>query len=114
MNLIKIKGEKVVLRQVEKADLPTLWELRYGDPDPEWKKWDAPYFTHKFIEKDMYLNKAEYELSRQHYPLDQMIIEADGQIIGMVIFYWESEATRWLEMGIVIYRPEYWGGWLRN
>ncbi len=109
MNLVKVKGEKVTLRQVEKEDLPVLWELRYGNPNPEWKKWDAPYFTLKYIDKETYIKKAEHQLAMQHHPLDHMIIEADGQIIGSVIFYWESEATRWLEMGIVIYLPEYWG-----
>ncbi len=51
MNLVKIKGEKVTLCQVEKDDLPTLWEMRYGDPNPEWKQWDAPYFTHTYMIK---------------------------------------------------------------
>ncbi|MEH7385084.1 GNAT family protein [Bacillus sp. JJ1521] len=109
MNLVKIKGEKVILRQLEKDDLPTLWEMRYANPNPEWKKWDAPYFMHKYIDKETYLKKVEHQIAMQHHPLDQMIIEADGQIIGSVLFYWESEATRWLEMGIVIYLPEYWG-----
>lgn len=40
----------------------------------------------------------------------QMIIEHQGQIIGMVSYYWEDKRTRWLEIGIVIYSPEYWNG----
>jgi RimJ/RimL family protein N-acetyltransferase len=44
-----------------------------------------------------------------HVP-SQMIIEYQGQIIGMVSYYWEDKRTRWLEMGIVIYSPEHWNG----
>ncbi|GMB08723.1 hypothetical protein B1no1_14330 [Thermolongibacillus altinsuensis] len=29
----------------------------------------------------------------------QMIMEYQGQIIGMVSYYWEDKRTRWLEMG---------------
>lgn len=25
-------------------DLPGLWRMIYGTKNPEWKKWDAPYF----------------------------------------------------------------------
>ncbi|QXJ40493.1 hypothetical protein BV455_03867 [Parageobacillus caldoxylosilyticus] len=42
----------------------------------------------------------------------QMIMEYQGQIIGMVSYYWEDKCTRWLEMGIVIYSPEHWNGGL--
>lgn len=35
-------------------------------------------------------------------------IEVDGQLIGMVSYYWENEATQWLNIGIIIYDENYW------
>ena len=40
-----IKGRKVILRNVKQADLKRLWSLKYGEANPEWKKWDAPYLS---------------------------------------------------------------------
>jgi len=37
-------------------------------------------------------------------------IEEDEQIIGTVTYYWEHQPSLWLEVGIVIYRPEFWSG----
>jgi|GEM_PF-4453290 len=31
-------------------------------------------------------------------------------LVGIVSKYWESEKTRWLEIGIVIYDKNYWNG----
>ncbi|MFT4417195.1 GNAT family N-acetyltransferase [Fredinandcohnia humi] len=105
-----LKGIKVRLREIQREDLEILWELRYGDPNPEWKKWDAPYFPHERMEKETFLKKYEKEVDKQPEPRTQLIIEADNEIIGTVVYYWENEATRWLEMGITIYLPEYWNG----
>ncbi|MCH1626405.1 GNAT family N-acetyltransferase [Fredinandcohnia quinoae] len=108
--VVILKGKKVTLREYQINDLPILWELIYADSNPEWKKWDAPYFPLNPIEKKAYIAKAEESLKRKTEPQNQLIIEADNKIIGTVTYYWENEATRWLEMGIVIYRPEYWNG----
>lgn len=107
---LRLMGSKVILRQIEEKDLEMLWELRYSDPNPEWKKWDAPYFPHHTMPKESYVTKEKIELAKHKSPLNQLIIEVDNKIIGSVTYYWENEATRWLEMGIVIYLPEYWNG----
>ncbi|WP_449537625.1 GNAT family N-acetyltransferase [Ferdinandcohnia sp. Marseille-Q9671] len=111
MNGVQIKGEKVTLRQIELEDLETLWDLEFaGYPNSEWKKWDAPYFPHEYIEKENYIKMATERLTKQNQPPRQLLIEADGKIIGTVVYYWENESTRWLEMGIVIYLQDYWNG----
>ncbi len=106
----RIKGSTVTLRSIQEDDLHTLWELIYGEEEPEWKKWDAPYFP---------LEKIEYEAFRKNTlkrlesmkPNDvesRLIIEVNNQIIGLVTYYWEHEPSNWLEMGIGIYKPEHW------
>ncbi|MFS0864048.1 GNAT family N-acetyltransferase [Fredinandcohnia sp. 179-A 10B2 NHS] len=108
--LVRLTGKKVILRSIETEDLETLWELRYADPNPEWKKWDAPYFPHERMERDVFIEKSLKQLNNSQQPSNQLIIEADNKIIGTVVYYWEDKETRWLEMGIVIYLPEYWNG----
>lgn len=41
------------------------------------------------------------------------VIETEeGEPIGIVTYYWEHRASYWLEVGIVIYHPDYWSGGL--
>ena len=37
-------------------------------------------------------------------------IYVDKVLIGIVSRYWENKKTRWLEVGIIIYNPDYWYG----
>jgi RimJ/RimL family protein N-acetyltransferase len=104
-----VRGEKVIVRDVEEKDLPTLWELIYGEAEPEWKKWDAPYFP---LERTDYPTFYQKFMNMIAKGLDhQKLIETiDGTVIGTVTYYWEHEPSRWLEAGIVIYVPDYWSG----
>src|SRR4051812_20989112 len=103
-----IKGEKVTIKPITADDLPTLWEMIYGEVDPEWKKWDAPYYPLKIREKDEYIISMNIMIEEG---LDtRWGIWADGKIIGTVSCYWEHKPSNWLEAGIVIYDPSYWNG----
>ena len=37
-------------------------------------------------------------------------IYVDKVLTGIVSRYWENKKTRWLEVGIIIYNPDYWYG----
>ncbi|TCZ80242.1 N-acetyltransferase [Paenibacillus albiflavus] len=107
-----ITGDRITLRSIQEADLPTLWNLIYGDPNPEWKLWDAPYFP---LEREEYADYASNMKEWFHRwdaaessPESQLVIEVDGEIIGTISYYWEHKPSKWLEMGIVIYKPMYW------
>jgi len=39
-----------------------------------------------------------------------MVVEADGHLIGEVDTEWIDKHNNWLEVGIIIYDPKYWGG----
>lgn len=106
---MKLTGKKVTLRPIEPGDYPTLYEYIYGVEHPEWKKWDAPYFPHKTIPYDQFVEEMTKKLSAPG-TTKQMNIMSGEQIIGTVSFYWEYEQTRWLEAGIAIYVPEFWNG----
>jgi len=95
---------ELIIRLIEEKDLFRLWELIYKDKQPEWKKWDAPYFPHHTMPFEQFLlQKNEWV----HCP-SFFIIEIYGEICGTVSYYWEDEASSWLEMGIILYQPQSW------
>ncbi|MFP3472479.1 hypothetical protein R0J90_20715, partial [Micrococcus sp. SIMBA_144] len=81
----KLTGQRVTLRKIEERDLPTLWDYIYGNPSPEWKKWDAPYFEHKYVPLEEYMESSIRNRNRTDE--FQRIIEVDGTIIGTVAYY---------------------------
>ncbi|AZB42314.1 N-acetyltransferase [Bacillus sp. FJAT-42376] len=90
---------------MEENDLEELYQLRYGEEHPEWKKWDAPYFPHERISFEEYkMKQAEKQQGME------AIIQAGKKTIGTIIYYWEHQPSNWLEIGITIYLPEYWNG----
>ncbi len=54
----------------------------------------------------------EYEAKKETFVEqdDFWAIEVKGSVIGIVSYYWEHKPSNWLEMGIVIYDPQYWSG----
>ncbi|MFA2563605.1 MULTISPECIES: GNAT family N-acetyltransferase [Bacillus] len=108
MQNVRVKGDKVTIRAIEESDIKTLWDLVFKEENPEWKKWDAPYFLFSMQEYSSYKEKMKTRLKEE--PLSNLIIENNGQIIGAIGFYWEYKPTRWLEIGLVIYNPNYWNG----
>jgi RimJ/RimL family protein N-acetyltransferase len=104
--MIKDTVEDLVIRPIKEDDISILWELRYKENSPEWKKWDAPYYKHIQIPFEEYVANSTQMIVEDN----QRIIEVNGKIIGTVIYYWEHKASNWLEMGIVIYDPKYWNG----
>ncbi|MBM7553004.1 RimJ/RimL family protein N-acetyltransferase [Thalassobacillus pellis] len=107
-----IPGEKVILRSIKEEDHPYLWKLIYGEQEPEWKKWDAPYYPLEphTLESYRSYERARIERLPENEPDSRLIIEVDDVIIGTVSYYWEHKPSLWLEVGIGIYRPEYWSG----
>lgn len=102
-----MKGNTHVrLRLINEDDLYTLWEMSVKEEKPEWKKWDAPYYPHTPKTFEEFLKNKDYWLQSESV----LGIVVNDEIIGMVSYYWEHEPSLWLEMGIVIYKPEYWSG----
>jgi RimJ/RimL family protein N-acetyltransferase len=103
-----LSGEQVKLCKIREQDLDTWWGLIYNDEHPEWKKWDAPYYPLRRESLDKFKEQMT-NLLHQGYDR-KYLIKADDEIIGMVTYYWEHESSQWLEIGIVIYLPEFWNG----
>lgn len=102
---LPLRGERVTLRQVELRDLPHFYAAIYGTPNPEWKRWDAPYFP---LKPTPYERFAEVWSRYAQGDDSRLVVEIDGALRGTVSRYWEDDAGVWLEVGIVIYDGAYW------
>ena len=100
------KDNELVIRPLIQEDLYSLWEMVYMEDSPEWKNWDAPYFEHRSMPYNAFMEKKDTFINQEHY----WGIEVNGEIVGTVSYYWEHEPSKWLEMGIGIYKPCYWSG----
>lgn len=99
-------SSQVHLRPFYEEDLCSLWEMSAKEENPEWKKWDAPYYPYSPKTIEQFLSDKDRYLNKEH----MYGIEVNDELIGMVSYYWEHEPSLWLEMGIVIFKPEYWSG----
>ncbi|GLX70263.1 GNAT family N-acetyltransferase [Paenibacillus glycanilyticus] len=106
---MRINGKRTTLRSVQEEDLYSLWQLKYGEENPEWKQWDAPYFPLVQMDFDSYKAQLNTRFSADEVP-SMVIIETEGEIIGTVVYYWEDKPSLWLELGITIYSPAHWSG----
>lgn len=90
----------------EEKDVYHLWKIGFSSENPEWKKWDGPYFNdYKSYDYETFLSECSFWQSKDNYG-----IYVDGVLIGNMSRYWENKDTRWLEIGIVIYDENYWSG----
>lgn len=103
---IKINNE-LEIRPLNETDLKILWELAYKESNPEWKKWDAPYYEHKALPYEVFLKEEKSDLVRQD---SRWGLFVNDKLIGTVSYYWEHRPSNWLEAGIGIYNPDYWNG----
>ena len=81
------------------------WHL-HSSENPEWSKYNAPYFNEfKFIDLETFLLKNHHE-----YYLSERVLGIffNNKPVGIVTYYWENFATRWLEIGIIIYDNCIW------
>ncbi|MER1957954.1 MAG: GNAT family protein [Solibacillus sp.] len=99
------QDQELTIRPILENDLERLWELIYKDEQPEWKKWDAPYYPHKAMPYDQFIKSNQDWIGDDSY----WVIEVDGIVRGIISYYWEHEPSKWLEMGIVLHEAGSWG-----
>jgi len=106
------KSINIVLRKLKIEDLEDY--LYWNHPSREFHKYNGPYFEKdneeelkKYVDdlKEQFL-KGEKNIFKNR----KIIANKDtDEIIGQVNWYWESQETLWMEIGIVIFNEEYWG-----
>ncbi|MTD31250.1 GNAT family N-acetyltransferase [Planomicrobium sp. YIM 101495] len=98
------KDKQLAIRPVEERDLPRLWELIYKDEAPEWKKWDAPYFPHKAIPYETFMETRTDWIGCD----DFWVITVEDKVCGILSYYYEDAQQKWLEVGIVLHEAGNW------
>jgi diamine N-acetyltransferase len=94
-----LKGERVTLRAVERADLPAIHAFR-NDPEVEGRVFAAP-LPHSLTELE-----AQYD-AREAKPVGErgdivLAMEVDGAVVGRVILFDEDTVSGTLRLGIAM------------
>ncbi|WP_417870685.1 GNAT family N-acetyltransferase [Vibrio furnissii] len=95
---------KVSIRPARENELDFIHALVISND--EWTKFNGPYFPYLHPSLEQFENSS---FQRLLSGLDSQLITVDDIPVGMVSCYWECEATRWLEAGVILYDKEYWG-----
>ncbi len=103
-------GNKIALRDWREADLPAL--AAWLRPGHRWQELDGPYYP-KPTEDEIPDVIAYYRQQSAAPPEPRTMLaiadRATEALLGIVTWYWESEETLWLSLGIVIYDDARWG-----
>jgi len=92
------------IRVAQPSELEQVYALITSND--EWTQFNGPYFPYTHLPFEQFKRSTFRRLKEG---LDLQLVTVDDTPIGTVNSYWECEATRWLEAGIVIYDSSYWG-----
>lgn len=101
---------KFKIRSLEIKDLSEY--KKYMHPSMEHHDFNGPYFARR-NEKELeaYIKAIEKRILRGEEGIigKRVVVNAEtDELIGMVNWYWKSEETNWMEIGIVIFNHHYW------
>jgi RimJ/RimL family protein N-acetyltransferase len=99
-----LRGKQVVLRPIQRADLPRLWEL-VEDFEVAVLGAPGPIVPHSLAEFEA---RFDQELTKEQKDQAYFGIEVDGELIGEAGLHHINHFNRSCELGIGIGR-EYWG-----
>jgi putative hydrolase of HD superfamily len=106
------KVTNIFLRELELKDLDDY--LYWNHPNREFHNFNGPYFK-RSSEEDLknYVEELKVLLleGESNVLKNKKIIanQDTDEIIGQVNWYWKSEETLWMEIGVVIFNEDYWG-----
>ncbi|MCG9579399.1 MULTISPECIES: GNAT family N-acetyltransferase [Vibrio oreintalis group] len=96
--------QTVTIRPARESELERLHALVISND--EWTQFNGPYFSYSPPSLEQF-EKTTFQ--RLLTGASLQLITVDDLPVGTVSCYWECEETRWLEAGVVIYDPAYWG-----
>jgi putative hydrolase of HD superfamily len=103
---------ELILRELKLKDLDDY--LKWKHPSREFRKYNGPYYkqeTEKELEELIAAYREKLEQGDEKVLDNKKIIanKETDEIIGEVNWYWKSEETLWMELGVVIFNENYWG-----
>ncbi len=109
---MKLENQQIRLRDWEIHDLPIYekWNLGYH----KWMDYNGPYYAKMTAEEvASSMDQLGERIMQNNWPsLRTRLVIADkltNQLLGAVNWYWVSEETDWMALGIVLYDEKYWG-----
>ncbi len=110
--MLPLVGKHIVLRDWQYTDLE-----RYEywlQPGQRWQELDAPYYSkpdRAEIEQLLAQLREAIASDTVRNPCTNLAVASNTteELLGRVSWYWQSEETNWLSVGIVLYNPAIWG-----
>ncbi len=102
----------LIIRELEMKDLTDF--LYWNHPSREFHKFNGPYYGRKNEEElRKYIEEIKelFRIGASNVLKNKKIVanKDTDEIVGQVNWYWKSEETLWMEIGIVIFNENYWG-----
>lgn len=107
-----LKGQAINLRDWQLDDLEAYaYWLR---PEQRWQELDGPYYAKTQLAEIPGIvaqMREKIEVTAWPEPRQRLVIAQhdNDSLLGMVSWYWTSQETYWLSLGISIYDPDNWG-----
>ncbi len=100
-----------IIRDIRKDELSEYKMLI--QPNRLYHEFNGPYYSRMSKDEiDKFILQVEKNISNNKKPIFEkkvIVNEETNELIGEVNWYWKSEETKWLEVGIVIFNEKYWG-----
>ncbi|WP_420642189.1 GNAT family N-acetyltransferase [Candidatus Leptofilum sp.] len=108
----QIEGNRLRLHDWQLADLESY--ATWQQPGHRWQQLDGPYYPRtKPEEIPEQIAKIRGWIEKNAWPTPRRRLNIcdknTDQLLGQVSWYWQSQETNWLSVGIVIYDPAFWG-----
>lgn len=103
---------EIIIRDIKLEDMEDY--LHMNHPSRKFHEFNGPYFkrtTEEELIENVRVIKNKIKDGVEN-PFGQKKIIADkhtDKIIGVVNWYWKSQETAWLEVGLAIFNEDYWG-----
>lgn len=106
------EGERIRIRDWKLADLKVYehWNLGHH----KWMDYNGPYYpqlTPKEVEQTIAMLEQRIKENAWQSPRPRIAIadREKDQLLGTVSWYWQSQETNWMSIGIAIFDDAYWG-----
>lgn len=109
---MNVSASQVYLRDLQEKDMEKY--LYWNHPSREFHNWNGPYFVRETIDQlkervSTLLKAIQENKSPVQEGKKAIIDEETEELIGEVNWYWKSEETNWMEVGLVVFNEDYWG-----
>lgn len=108
---VNISGKNILIRDWQLNDLERY--AHWQQPGHTWQDYDGPYFARPKAEKiPSIINQLRKQIEAKKWETIRHTLviarKSDDVLIGRVNWYWQSQETNWLSIGIAVYDPANW------